>query len=81
VAFQDLASLGQRASCSGYRFNELTGPLGSVDFSPQAQIWLDAGFIAPGKTTPGSRNQEVRAAVTALVEQIALKREQAATAA
>jgi DGQHR domain-containing protein len=59
---------------NGYGIEELTEPLKAVDFSPDARIWLDAGFIAPGKTTPGSRNQEVRAAVMALVEAIAPKK-------
>jgi hypothetical protein len=58
----------------GYSIEELTEPLRAVDFSPEARIWLEAGFIAPGKTTPGSRNQEVRAAVMALVGAIAPKK-------
>ena len=38
-----------------------------IDFSPAAETWQRSGFIAPGKTTPSARNQEVRAAMNELV--------------
>lgn len=40
--------------------------LGAIDFRPTAQMFLAAGFVSPGKTTPNARNQEVQAATVAI---------------
>lgn len=39
-----------------------------VDFRPSAKAWQRSGFVAPGKTTPSARNQEIRAAMNELVD-------------
>lgn len=46
---------------------DLDEDLRDVDFGPAAPIWVNAGFVSPGKTTPNARNQEVLAATQALV--------------
>ncbi len=49
---------------------DLVGPLSAVDFDPGAPVWRDAGLVPPGKSTPVSRLQEVRAATQALADQL-----------
>jgi DGQHR domain-containing protein len=44
----------------------LASALTSIDFSPSAEIWQEAGFISPGRTTPNARSQEMKAASDAL---------------
>jgi DGQHR domain-containing protein len=56
----------------GYVLDDLKEPLGEIDFSPTAALWqTETGFVPVGKTTPNSRLQEIRAATSALLEQIA----------
>lgn len=40
--------------------------LASIDFSPAAKMFVDCGFVTPGKSTPNARNQEVLAATVAI---------------
>lgn len=44
----------------------LTGPLSRVDFSPTAALWLESGFVTPGRSTPNARSQELHSATQAL---------------
>ena len=40
--------------------------LASIDFSPEAEMFQDCGFVTRGKSTPNARNQEVLAATVAI---------------
>lgn len=40
------------------------GALQRINFDPRWHGWVRSGFVSPGKKTPNSRNQEMRAAVT-----------------
>jgi DGQHR domain-containing protein len=42
--------------------------LGRVDFSPRAELWVQSGFVSPGRTTPNARSQEVLGATYALAK-------------
>lgn len=48
--------------------DSLSASLSAVDFTPSAEIWQEAGFISPGRTTPNARSQEMKAASEALAE-------------
>lgn len=50
---------------------DLVGGLAKIDFAPSAPMWVDAGFVSPGKTTPNARAQEVLAATKAIAHAIA----------
>lgn len=65
----------------GRKMADLAKPIKDLDFSPAATIWQESGFIAPGMTTPMSRNQEVRATATAVLEVIAPEKKDAVQAA
>lgn len=52
----------------GFTPEQLKDPLSDIDFAPSALMWLESGFVPAGSTTPGARNQEVRAATLALTE-------------
>ena len=41
-----------------------------VDFKPSAAIWVESGFVSPGRSTPNARSQEMRAASDALTQQL-----------
>ncbi len=73
-----LASAVYQARANGYDLEHIRKQLVKVPFTPDAAIWQNSGFVAPEKTTPSARNQEVRAAMNALVEVIGPAREQAA---
>jgi hypothetical protein len=45
---------------------ELTQPFSAIDFAPSAKLWVDSGFVSPGRSTPNARTQEVVAATEAL---------------
>lgn len=47
---------------------ELVRALKVVDFAPSSQVWVDCGFVSPGKFTPNARNQEVQAATDSLTK-------------
>jgi DGQHR domain-containing protein len=49
---------------------EFADALSRIDFAPNAQIFQDAGFVSPGKTTPNARNQEVQAATLAIKKKL-----------
>ncbi|MBN0041850.1 DNA sulfur modification protein DndB [Cellulosimicrobium cellulans] len=49
---------------------EFADSLSKIDFSPDAAIFVNAGFVSPGKTTPNARNQEVHAATIAIKEEL-----------
>lgn len=53
-----------------FALEDLRSPLAAVDFSPEAELWLSAGFITPGKATPNARNQEVVQATKLLAAQL-----------
>jgi DGQHR domain-containing protein len=55
----------------GQVIDELSSGMAELDFSPDAALWQKSGFVAPGMTTPMSRNQEVRAAAQAVVDRLA----------
>jgi DNA sulfur modification protein DndB len=42
--------------------------LRKINFKPDAEVFVEAGFVSPGKTTPNARNQEVAAATKAIAE-------------
>lgn len=44
--------------------------LALIDFAPTAAMWLDSGFVSPGKGTPNARAQEVLAATRALAAEL-----------
>jgi DGQHR domain-containing protein len=46
---------------------ELAGPFSAISFAPDAKLWVDCGFVSPGKATPNARTQEVVAATEALI--------------
>lgn len=64
----------------GRNMADLAKPIRDLDFSPAAAIWQKSGFVAPGMTTPMSRNQEVRATAAAVLELIAPETEAVAAA-
>jgi DGQHR domain-containing protein len=45
-----------------------TSILSQVDFGPSAEIWVDSGFVSPGRATPNARSQEMKAASDALTQ-------------
>lgn len=49
---------------------ELKEPLAQIDFSPDAELWVSAGFVSPGKSTPNARAQEVLAATNLLAGEL-----------
>jgi hypothetical protein len=51
----------------GISTEDLARRLNELDFRPDAAIWQKSGFVAPGKTTPAARNQEIRAATEAVL--------------
>ena len=53
-----------------FAIEELRGSLAQVDFSPDAELWLSAGFVTPGKATPNARSQEVVQATKLLAAQL-----------
>ncbi len=48
----------------------LIDPLAAVDFAPGDPVWRASGLVSPGKATPVSRLQEVRAATHALARRL-----------
>jgi DGQHR domain-containing protein len=54
------------AGASGEALGDLTQPFSGIDFAPSAKLWVDSGFVSPGKSTPNARTQEVVAATEAL---------------
>jgi DGQHR domain-containing protein len=61
------AIFSARGSDHGLTFAELVHPVERLDFAPNAPLWRYSGFVPAGTTTPSSRNQEVRAAVQAVL--------------
>jgi DGQHR domain-containing protein len=61
-----------RLSEDGYAtdMSEYIEGLARIDFAPNAKIWLDTGFVSPGKSTPNARNQEVLAATRAIADEM-----------
>ena len=51
---------------------ELAQAFSRIDFSPNAKIWVDSGFVSPGKATPNARTQELLSATDALVAELKL---------
>jgi DNA sulfur modification protein DndB len=51
----------------GVSTEDIARHLSELDFRPEADIWQKSGFVAPGKTTPAARNQEIRAATDAVL--------------
>jgi DGQHR domain-containing protein len=56
---------------------QLTKAFSTISFSPSSKLWVDCGFVSPGKSTPNARTQEVVAATEALTN--ALRRDGAKT--
>ena len=46
--------------------NKLVKYISNIDFTTHSSLFIDAGFIAPGSSTPSARNQEVQAATIAI---------------
>jgi DNA sulfur modification protein DndB len=44
--------------------------LRDIDFSTKSELFVKAGFIAPGSSTPSARNQEIVAAIRAVTEKL-----------
>ncbi|MFC0681778.1 DNA sulfur modification protein DndB [Lysobacter korlensis] len=57
----------------------LAPALASIGFSPNESMWLDAGFVSPGRSTPNARSQELAAATAVLTEVLMKKVASAAT--
>ncbi len=53
---------------TGLEIDALVEPLSAVDFSPDARLWRNTGFVSAGRATPNARAQEVRAATQALAQ-------------
>jgi DGQHR domain-containing protein len=58
------------AGAKADRMGAISRPLSHVDFSPSAKIWVDSGFVSPGKATPNARTQELLSATDALVAEL-----------
>lgn len=54
------------AGASAEAFGQLIEPFSTINFAPDAKLWVDCGFVSPGKSTPNARTQEVVAATEAL---------------
>jgi len=50
----------------GFDKQYLIEGLAKIDFSPDAVMFQECGFVSPGKSTPNARNQEVLAASNAI---------------
>jgi hypothetical protein len=46
----------------------LVESISAIDFSTRSKLFIDAGFIQRGKSTPSARNQEVVSATNAIFE-------------
>jgi DGQHR domain-containing protein len=45
--------------------------LARIDFRPSANLWVDSGFVSPGRTTPNARSQEMKSASDAVSDMLA----------
>ncbi|TBN57437.1 DGQHR domain-containing protein [Glaciihabitans arcticus] len=45
-----------------------SGFLSDLDFSPSADLWIQSGFVSPGRATPNARSQEMRAAAEVIAD-------------
>lgn len=57
-----------RDATGDLKVEDLVEPLAAVDFSPDARLWRNSGFVTAGRATPNARAQEVRAATQALAQ-------------
>ena len=46
--------------------NKLVKLISDIDFTTNSRLFIDAGFISPGSSTPSARNQEVQSATMAI---------------
>lgn len=53
-----------------FALSDLVGPLGQVPFEPDNALWIDCGFVTPGKSTPNARNQEIVQATNRLAAEM-----------